>query len=426
MVRRLMRPSSNSYCDDRAYVEQDVEADVSDIFKDESTSQIVFHYTFQTLHDYFDQKNAIKNNNKVTGNKWVTTPPLDLEIDGVTRSVVACVRDSREGKQENSGIYFFVGRPEGFLLGKLENPLTELNVDGSWKIEAVGNGTESEFDFSNVSATELNKFVDSLYIILEGVNPKKLEKASLSVIENPEIKVEHQNSSALRLANSRQKIISVLFATSAGLLGISALGFMAQANQSAETKSTEQSFYETDHVLYADATVDVDSETWSDVAVVDADKIAELSPADEIRGLDELNLNADNSFANSFEDDVEDPAKVVGNVYRVPIPEQGKCFTIKTFNIPNGTVQMVRSAKAPALLVNLTKQENVEIGKASSFTPKYTVDDSASDKFVANLSVATVCNTHNPDNVQLDEPKGDLFLKFTNDIASDAPFLQGP
>ena len=402
------------------------QAEDDSTFRDEATSQVIFHYSFQTLHDYFNQKNAIRKENRVTGNKWLTTPPLEMEIDGVVQTVVACVRDSREGKQENAPIHFFVDHPEGILLGHLENSLSELNVDGSWKIDAIGNGTENEFDFSKVSASELNKLIDSLYITLEGTNPKKVEKESAPHVDQPVINVEHRETSSLHLANSRQKIISVLFATSAGLLGISALGFMAQANQSTETKSTEQGFYETDHALYGDATIDVDPETWSDVATVDQTKIDELKAADEIRGLEAKKLNSENQTAGDFsENDVEDPTKVVGKVYRMPIPKQGECLIVNTFNIPNGTVQMVKSANAPALLVNLTKQENIEVGKSHDFTPKFTQDDDADDKFVANLAKASVCNINDPNNIQLDGPQGDLFLKFTSDIASDAPFLQG-
>ena len=121
---------------------------------DEETSQLIHSYVFQTLHDYFNQKNTRHIESVVTGKKWVATPKIDMTINGVELGVVCCVEDTKIGKGEIAPIHFFVGYCDGILLGKLENQLESILPDGSWKIDVTGNGTNGKFDFDKVTAEE--------------------------------------------------------------------------------------------------------------------------------------------------------------------------------------------------------------------------------------------------------------------------------
>lgn len=403
---------------------------------DEETSQLIHSYVFQTLHDYFNQKNTRHIESVVTGKKWVATPKIDMTINGVELGVVCCVEDTKIGKGEIAPIHFFVGYCDGILLGKLENQLESILPDGSWKIDVTGNGTNGKFDFDKVTAEELNQFMDSLHSELL-MNPKPSknripkfarnvrEKAKPNFAKRVRSSPGHSSYNVKRTKENfalAGSIAKLMFPVS-GLIVGSIIGDFLFDKDSTGANRPEDAVSLT---LPASSTIDPNKQEWSEVEIADDSAIAKLGDVDSIGGLDSISTDDIDNPAH-FEDDVEDPNKVVGNNYQMPVPEVDECLVVNTFGIPNGSVQMLRSANVPSLHIRITHKDDVMIGKnPDAFNEKFKLDLTKAEKIQdADLTSAEVCNYGEPGRDQSHLSDESLYLKFVDAIPVGAKLSVG-
>ncbi len=442
-------PANLPLIDDTSRAQAEVERYVHRTSPNDPSMQWLVEEVFNDFHGFFRLKHALDYEDPLSGRRWKASPPLDVFIGGRMTTVVAAMHADA---LDHDPIYFFADRCDGQALGVMSvshaifDPLrpTDLTMDFI-EIESVPNG--KGVDFHDVTGNELHDFTDELtHWVMTHPHENAVDKAaravgdvSLDAIEgtvNGVAGVMRWTGHGVgKIARGIGRVVTApfraigrglsysyysytfgeihagrLLAQIAGLgaaLCAGAFGIMRGVDRASVTPSEYDPFH--GHLPAASALPF--SDAYERVSELTPEEAAALGNPPNIHHLDQHDFELGEADTN-WENSVVNPEYGVGRVRDIPIPDDGKCVTVQTFNIPDGVVRMVATSNTPRLLVSVQQVDGfVYEGEEEDYGRAKKREDDTRD---AELVEATVCNPERSEAVDFDTPDdAHLMIEFT-------------
>ena len=395
-------------------------------FEFEQHNQWLYGRVFEDLQTYFQQPNVLKYTNPLTSKKWLTTPPIDMTVNGLPVKVVACVEDDG---LKSSPIDLFNDRCDGIPVGTLRR-IDILTIGGTFRYSADG-VKHANVDFEKTTGEELHGFTDGLtqYLLENPVLSKKekVVKSTAKAIQGtgkgigsalkstgraltwPVRSIAHGASAVWNYGyidsygdKWKARNVALSFIIAGNVIGFGGTAALRALNL--------PGFYDTAHDIDDSAAIDPNSEGFQKIQVISNEEAAEFSGADSINSLDDIEI-VENRPKTSFEEQIQ-PLDQTGKVYEAQIPKDGYCNMVQTFNIPKGTVKMVETEGAPKLVVHLNREiGNIGEGRKTSTLTRLEKSDDDTSK--TEITQAQVCNPIDIKDVDFGTPDGEhAYLQF--------------